>query len=258
MRTAIVRSLAVTGVTALLVGAVATSASSWSDNHGTAAATPVTKLIWCQQANGEVTQVLWWTPCRPGQPKFVLTAGQGTGTQGPAGPRGPQGPAGADGTDGVDGAPGVDGADGADGAPGADGATGPAGPSDLYVDSKNVGTDIANGSYGDLAVVTVPAGSYQLSFTGFGSGADAGSILSCRVTVSAATTRFVQPAQTTWITDGTGGVGAGTNPGISMDGVVVSAVGQTLTAQCALIGGTATAASIDTVRLTALKVATVH
>ena len=43
-----------------------------------------------------------------------------------------------------------------------------------------------------------------------------------------------------------------------MNGVVASVGGQTLTAQCALVGGTATAASIDTVRLTALKVETVH
>lgn len=273
MRTAITRTVAIAGVTALLLGAAATSASSWTDNAGNAVATPVTKLIWCQQSNGEVTQVLWWTPCQKGQPKYVLTAGEGAGAQGPrgatgatgargpagpAGARGPAGPAGADGADGANGADGADGANGADGADGADGATGPAGPSDLYVDSKDIGTDIVNGSYTAVAAVTVPAGSYQLSFTGFGSGADAGSILACRVTASGATTTFVQPKQTAWIADGSGGVGLGTNPAIAMNGVVVSVGGQTLTAQCALVGATATAASIDTVRLTALKVETVH
>lgn len=261
MRTALTRTLAVAGVTTLLLGGVASSASSWTENAGNAVATPVTKLIWCQQSNGEITQVLWWTPCQKGQPKYVLTAGQGAGAPGPAGargPAGPAGPAGADGADGADGAPGADGADGAPGADGADGATGPAGPSDLYVDSKDIGTDIVNGSYTNLAAVTVPAGSYQLSFTGFGSAADAGSILACRVTASGATTTFVQPKQTTWIADGSGGVGPGTNPGIAMNGAVVSVGGQTLTAQCALVGATATAASIDTVRLTALKVETVH
>lgn len=170
----------------------------------------------------------------------MLTAGQGTGAQGPTGPRGPRGPAGTD------------------GAAGATGATGAAGPSDLYVDYKNGGTDIANGSYSDLAAVTVPAGNYLISFTGFGSGADAGSNLVCQVAASAAPPGYVQPVLTTWIADGSGGVGPGSNPGISMDGVIESGVTQTLTARCALLLGTATAASVDNVRLTALKVGTVH
>lgn len=57
MHSALTRTLAVVGVTALMVGMGATSASSWTDHVGTSVATPVTKLIWCQQTNGEVTQV---------------------------------------------------------------------------------------------------------------------------------------------------------------------------------------------------------
>jgi len=260
------RTLSIIAAATILLGGV--TASAWGGDAGPTVARSVTGVTWCRQTNGLMRQAWSRTACAAGESKYSLTAGAAaagprgfpgaTGPQGPAGARGATGPAGVAGLTGAPGAAGPVGATGgsgpagAPGATGATGPTGPTGPSDLYAASL-LSANLVNGAPSNLMSVTVPAGSYLVSFTGYGSGATTDGQLVCQVQTANTYTSFVQPVQVIGI-DATP---AGANPGLAMNGVLVSGAGQTLTARCALTGAAA-GASIVNARLTAMQVGQVH
>ena len=265
------RTLAAGTTGLLLLGCVAGSAAA--GDVGPTVATRATAVMWCRQTNGLMRQVWTTSACATGETKYVFTSGRG-----PAGPRGATGPQGAQGSAGAPGAPGAAGATGATGpagaagaagatgatgpagaagAAGAPGATGPVGPSDVYIDSKDSGTTVTSAGYTTVATLAVPAGSYLLSLTGYGTGATGNGVLACQVSVSGSPTTYVSVKQSVGMGDGGGGLGPTTNPGISADGALVTAGALTLTAECATLAGT-TDASFVQARLTALKVGQLH
>jgi len=261
VRASTTRTLGIVAAATFLLGAVTVSA--WGGDAGPTLARSVAGVTWCKQTNGLMRQAWSRTACAAGESKYRLVAGAAgprglpgaTGPQGPAGARGATGPAGVPGVTGAPGAAGPAGpvgATGGTGPAGATGTTGAAGPSDLYAASL-LSANLVNGTPSNLMSVTVPAGSYLVSFTGYGSGATTDGQLVCQVQTASTYTSFVQPVQIIGI-DATP---AGANPGLAMNGVLVSGVGQTLTARCALTG-TAAGASIVNARLTAMRVGQVH
>ena len=271
-RASTTRTLGIVAAATFLLGAVTVSA--WGGDAGPSLARSVTGVTWCKQTNGLMRQVWSRTACAAGESKYSLVVGAAaagprglpgaTGPQGPAGARGATGPAGVPGLTGAPGAAGPAGPVGATGGTGpaggsgttgttgATGATGATGPSDPYAASL-LSANLVNGTPSNLMSVTVPAGSYLVSFTGYGSGATTDGQLVCQVQTANTYASFVQPVQIIGI-DATP---AGANPELAMNGVLVSGVGQTLTARCALTG-TAAGASIVNARLTAMQVGQVH
>ena len=236
MRVPTARTCAVIATATLLLGGV--TASAYAGDTGPSVAKQVSSVTWCRQTNGLMRQVWSKTDCKAGESKFLLKSGAG-----PAGPRGLTGARGATG------ATGAQGTTGGAGPTGASGATGAAGPSDLYVDSAP-SVNLTAGTPIDVATLAVPAGSYLLTFTGYGTGATADGTLTCQVTRSDAgtATTFVQPVQVALIT-------ATSQPGLSLSGALVTTGAQTITARCAVIG---TDASVVAPRLMALMVEQVH
>jgi len=251
MRVPTARTFAIAATATVLLGGV--TASAHAGDTGPSIAKQVSSVIWCRQTNGLMRQVWTKTDCKAGESKYVLKAGTGpVGPRGLTGAKGATGATGATGAPGASGAPGPAGASGAtgpQGATGATGATGAAGPSDLYIDSA-VSVNLTAGTASDVATLSVPAGSYMLTFTGYGTGATSDGIMSCQVTRSSAgtATTFVQPVQVALIT-------ATAQPGLSLSGALVTTGAQTIAARC---GVTGTDASVVAPRLTALMVGQVH
>ena len=232
------RTLAVLATSAMLLTGV--TASAWGGDTGPTVATRVSAVSWCRQVNGLMRQAWSATACRPGESKYLLASAAGTG------PRGPRGVTGAPGATGAAGAPG---AAGAAGAPGPVGAQGPAGPSDLYLDSST-SANLTDGVPSTIATLSLPAGSYLLTATGYATGATADGTVTCQVTRSdpVAATGWVQPVQVALIT-------AATQPGLSLSGALGTTGPQTVTTRCAVVG---TDASVVAPRLSALKVGQLH
>jgi hypothetical protein len=177
--------------------------SAWGGDAGPTLARSVTGVTWCKQTNGLMRQAWSRSACAAGESKYRLVAGAAgprglpgaTEPQGPAGARGATGPAGVPGVTGAPGAAGPAGPVGATGgtgpagATGTTGATGAAGPSDLYAASL-LSANLVNGTPSNLMSVTVPAGSYLVSFTGYGSGATTDGQLVCQVQTASTYTSF--------------------------------------------------------------------
>jgi hypothetical protein len=225
--------------TAVLAGGIVVAAQAASS------APPAQRIgdfFMCANNGTRALQLAWSTTiCPPGTLKFVVPQSHGNG--GTTGATGAAGATGATGLQGATGAPGQA------GALGATGATGPAGPSDLYIDSA-ASANLTDGVPGTVDTLSVPAGSYLLTFTGYGTGATGNGILSCQVTRSNAGTAvtWVQPVQVALIT-------ATTLPSLSLSGALVTTGSQTITTRC---GVTGTDASVVGTRLVALMVGQVH
>jgi hypothetical protein len=190
-----------------------------------------------------------------------LTGAAGSGATGSQGPTGSQGATGPTGTTGPTGPTGPT---GDLGPTGSTGATGPTGPSEAYVATTNqVALPLHDTGTPLVAALTVPAGSYLLSFTAWADGANGSSSLVCEVTPSTPGTLFIKPTLQTWIANsnvgGTETPGIGINPVLAMNGVLVTSASSTnLDVECGLAGGTATEAQVNDVHFTALKVGMVQ
>lgn len=157
---------AVTG-TALAVGIVAVAGTTW-------ASTPdaIGVIHSCYNVSGNPSGGLRVIDAANGSTcaknEKALNFNQ-TGPQGPQGLQGTQGPQGIQGDQGLpgaDGQPGVQGPQGQQGPQGVQGPAGTAGFSDVYQTEGSSGGVTGTGVYHDVAALTVPAGSYLITYMG--------------------------------------------------------------------------------------------
>lgn len=240
-RTARVAALLGAGV---LLGVVGAQAGAWAGGVGSTTATTVSGFIWCRGDNGVMRQVWSYNPCAPGETRSML--------QGAAGPQGATGATGATGARGPAGPAGPAGSAGTPGAAGAAGATGPRGPSDAYVVKPALPFVAINDAGGtDIMTLTVPAGSYVVSYDATVSTASAAVVVHCQTMPALGWT--VHPGSIASLPD------AGAYVGTSASGSITVAADTDITLRCSLgAAGGATAHVERLSTLSAVQVATLH
>ena len=228
MRVPTTRTLAIAAITAILLTGV--TASAEAGDTGPYIAKPVTSVIWCRQTNGLMRQVASKTDCRLGETKWVLKAATG-----PAGPRGAQG------------APGVQGATGVQGA---QGVAGPTGPSDLYAGTAAVQQTVGD-ALSTFDTAAVPAGSYLVQISAYVGSSTADQTIDCAVFPSSGPSLQL-PVVHARIPNS-----LLIETPISASGWFATVAGTTFALKC-LVTVAGQTASLGEVRMSALKVGTIH
>ena len=242
--------------TIALLGVAGAGATAWAGDSGTNHPLAVHSFFWCRTNQGLMRQVSLGTYCAAGEAKFWLTGVAGpkgaTGAQGPTGPQGVAGSPGAQGAPGQQGVPGPQGVPGAPGSDGAPGTTGARGPSDAYI-ASDATANFSDGVFTDVATVTVPAGSYVVSFNAYLNSASAALVARCRVFPANASWTVQPQTLVSLPNDSTVNASAGGSGAITTAGASTA-----LTLQCAVVSPAATTAAINTATLTAIQVGTLH
>lgn len=225
MRVPTIRTLALGATATLLLGGLTTSA--WGGDRGPSVARPVNKVIWCRQSNDVMRQVWAKTPCKAGESKRVLKAGTGpTGPQGPTGATGPSGPAGPTGKRGA------------------------RGPSDLFPGTLAPQLQVSD-AFATFDTVSVPAGSYLVQFSTDVSGSTAAQRITC--TVVPPTGPDVRlPSMASDLP-----ASASAMQPLSATGWYTAAADTTLALKCQ-VSATGQTATLSNLRMSALKVVTIH
>ena len=242
------RPAAILCLAAALLAPAAVMGAAQAGGTTSTAATSVNGFVYCRGTNGSIRLVWSYSPCASGETKYVITSAAG-----PSGPQGPVGPRGATGATGATGPQGPAGAAGAAGAAvpaGAAGATGARGPSDAYLGAAASATPITNGSFSGITSVTVPAGSYVVTFTARAFGASGPLDVDCTVDAPTAWTVLLDSVATL------PSVTASTT--LAASGAITVASSSTLRLECAVSPSTPGTATVVTATLTALQVAALH
>ena len=222
MRVPTARALAIAATAAVLLGGV--TASAHAGDTGPVTAKSVTGVMWCRQVNGLMRQVTSKTYCQPSELKYVLNA-----TPGPTGPRGAQG------------APGVQ---------GVQGVAGPTGPSDLYAGTAAVQQTVGD-ALSTFDTAAVPAGSYLVQISAYVGSSTADQTIDCAVFPSSGPSLQL-PVVHARIPNS-----LLIETPISASGWFATVAGTTFALKC-LVTGTGQTASLGEVRMSALKVGTIH
>ncbi len=229
-------------VVAALVVPAAVMGVAQASNSSSTAAKSVNAFYYCRGTAGEIRLVWSYSACSSWETKYlIMSTGGQQGPQGATGPRGATGPAGSTG------ATGARGPAGADGAPG---ATGARGPSDAYVAAASQATNIVSGAFTPIVSVTVPAGSYVVSFASRANNASGVVDVDCTVDAPTAWAALLDSVATLPSTT------ASTT--LAASGAITVAASSTLRLECTVSPSTPGDATIVTSTLTAIQVGALH